>query len=74
MAQARVTLLNMSLPPVDNPDLHPLFESAQALDLPILIHGGVLRSPNVTSRHNPASCSRHIPATFWGSPEHFEAG
>lgn len=31
---------------LDNPDLHPLYESAQELDLPILVHGGVLRSPN----------------------------
>ncbi len=31
---------------LDNPDLHPLFRRAQELDLPILVHGGVLRSPN----------------------------
>ncbi|TMA82090.1 MAG: amidohydrolase [Deltaproteobacteria bacterium] len=31
---------------LDTPVLHPLFERAQDLDLPILVHGGVLRSPN----------------------------
>jgi predicted TIM-barrel fold metal-dependent hydrolase len=31
---------------LDNPDLHPLFQHAQELDIPILVHGGVLRSPN----------------------------
>jgi hypothetical protein len=30
---------------LDNPDLHPLYQRAQDLDLPILIHGGVLRPP-----------------------------
>jgi uncharacterized protein len=30
---------------LDNPDLHPLFACAQDLDLPILVHGGVLRPP-----------------------------
>jgi predicted TIM-barrel fold metal-dependent hydrolase len=30
---------------LDNPDLHPLYERAQDLDLPILVHGGVLRPP-----------------------------
>lgn len=30
---------------LDNPDLHPLYRSAQELDLPILVHGGVLRAP-----------------------------
>jgi len=31
---------------LDNPDLHPMFARAQDLDLPILVHGGVLRAPN----------------------------
>ncbi|MPZ14235.1 MAG: amidohydrolase family protein [Chloroflexi bacterium] len=30
---------------LDNPDLHPLYQRAQEIDLPILVHGGVLRSP-----------------------------
>ncbi|HYA29273.1 MAG TPA: amidohydrolase family protein [Acidobacteriota bacterium] len=30
---------------LDNPDLHPLYRRAQELDLPILVHGGVLRAP-----------------------------
>jgi predicted TIM-barrel fold metal-dependent hydrolase len=30
---------------LDNPELHPLFQRAQDLDLPILVHGGVLRPP-----------------------------
>ena len=30
---------------LDNPDLHPLFQRAQDLDLPIMIHGGTLRPP-----------------------------
>jgi predicted TIM-barrel fold metal-dependent hydrolase len=30
---------------LDNPDLHPLYRCAQDLNLPILVHGGVLRSP-----------------------------
>jgi len=30
---------------LDNPDLHPLYQQAQDLNLPILVHGGVLRSP-----------------------------
>ena len=30
---------------LDNPDLHPLYQRAQDLDLPILVHGGVLRGP-----------------------------
>lgn len=30
---------------LDNPDLHPLYQRAQDLDLPILVHGGVLRPP-----------------------------
>jgi predicted TIM-barrel fold metal-dependent hydrolase len=46
-------LAGVVIPPVcpggrllDNPDLHPLFACAQDLDLPILVHGGVLRAPN----------------------------
>ena len=31
---------------LDTPDLHALFQRAQDLDLPILVHGGVLRSPH----------------------------
>lgn len=30
---------------LDNPDLHPVYERAQDLDVPILVHGGVLRPP-----------------------------
>jgi predicted TIM-barrel fold metal-dependent hydrolase len=30
---------------LDNPALHPLYQRAQDLDLPIMIHGGVLRPP-----------------------------
>jgi hypothetical protein len=30
---------------LDNPDLHPLYQRAQDLDLPLMIHGGVLRPP-----------------------------
>ncbi|HEY3118524.1 MAG TPA: amidohydrolase family protein [Chloroflexota bacterium] len=30
---------------LDNPNLHPLYERCQDLDLPILVHGGVLRPP-----------------------------
>jgi predicted TIM-barrel fold metal-dependent hydrolase len=30
---------------LDNPDLHPIYERAQDLDVPILVHGGVLRPP-----------------------------
>ena len=46
-------LAGVVIPPVcpggkllDNPDLHPLFQRAQDLDIPILVHGGVLRAPN----------------------------
>lgn len=45
-------LVGVLLPPtcpggrlLDNPDLHPLFRCAEELDLPILVHGGVLRPP-----------------------------
>lgn len=31
---------------LDNPELHPLFQRAQELDMPILVHGGVLRAPH----------------------------
>ena len=30
---------------LDTPDLHPIYQRAQDLDLPILVHGGVLRPP-----------------------------
>lgn len=30
---------------LDNPDLHPLYRRAEELDLPLLVHGGVLRPP-----------------------------
>jgi predicted TIM-barrel fold metal-dependent hydrolase len=30
---------------LDNPDLHPLYQRCQDLDLPVLVHGGVLRPP-----------------------------
>jgi predicted TIM-barrel fold metal-dependent hydrolase len=30
---------------LDNPDLHPLYQCAQDLDLPLFVHPGVLRSP-----------------------------
>ena len=30
---------------LDNPDLHPLYDAAQALDLPLLAHGGTARPP-----------------------------
>jgi len=30
---------------LDNPDLHPLYEVAQELDLPLLAHGGTARPP-----------------------------
>jgi predicted TIM-barrel fold metal-dependent hydrolase len=30
---------------LDNPGLHPLYERAQDLEIPILVHGGVLRPP-----------------------------
>lgn len=30
---------------LDNPDLHPLYQHCQELDLPVLVHGGVLRPP-----------------------------
>ena len=30
---------------LDNPDLHPIFQVAQDLDLPIMVHGGTLRPP-----------------------------
>jgi len=30
---------------LDNPDLYPLYEAAQALDLPLLAHGGTARPP-----------------------------
>ena len=30
---------------LDNPDLYPLYEVAQDLDLPVLAHGGTARPP-----------------------------
>ncbi|MEA2641577.1 MAG: uncharacterized protein QOF51_2971 [Chloroflexota bacterium] len=30
---------------LDNPDLHPLYRASEELDVPILVHGGVLRPP-----------------------------
>jgi predicted TIM-barrel fold metal-dependent hydrolase len=52
-AEKDTNLVGVLVPPLcpggrllDNPDLHPLLQRAQDLDLPILIHGGVLRSPN----------------------------
>lgn len=52
-AEQDTNLVGVLVPPscpegrlLDNPDLHPLFRRAQELDLPILVHGGVLRSPN----------------------------
>ena len=30
---------------LDNPNLHPRYQRAQDLDLPVLVHGGVLRPP-----------------------------
>lgn len=30
---------------LDNPDLHPLFERSQDLDLPLWVHGGTMRPP-----------------------------
>ena len=30
---------------LDNPGLHPIYERAQELDVPIFVHGGVLRPP-----------------------------
>jgi uncharacterized protein len=30
---------------LDNPALHPLYQRAQDLDIPIMVHGGVLRPP-----------------------------
>ena len=31
---------------LDTPDLHPLFACAQDVDIPVLVHGGVLRAPH----------------------------
>ena len=45
-------LAGVMLPPagpngrlLDNPDYHPIYQAAQELDLPLLVHGGVLRPP-----------------------------
>jgi hypothetical protein len=52
-AEHDANLAGILIPPVcadgrllDNPDLHPLFQRAQNLDIPILVHGGVLRAPH----------------------------
>ena len=52
-AEKDANLAGVLVPPLcpdgkllDTPDLHPLFQRAQELDLPILVHGGVLRSPH----------------------------
>jgi predicted TIM-barrel fold metal-dependent hydrolase len=52
-AEHDANLAGILIPPVcadgrllDNRDLHPLFERAQNLDIPILVHGGVLRAPH----------------------------
>jgi len=51
-AEREDSVIGVLIPPtcpdgrlLDNPDLHPLFERAQELDLPVLVHGGVLRPP-----------------------------
>ncbi len=45
-------LVGVTVPPtsaygrlLDNPDLRPIFQRAQDLDLPVMVHGGVLRPP-----------------------------
>ncbi|MGH7847750.1 MAG: amidohydrolase family protein [Candidatus Binatia bacterium] len=52
-AEKDANCVGLLLPPLcpggrllDNPDLHPLFQRAEDLDIPILVHGGVLRSPD----------------------------
>jgi uncharacterized protein len=52
-ADRDANLAGLLMPPLcpdgrllDNPDLHPLFHRAEDLDMPILVHGGVLRAPN----------------------------
>jgi predicted TIM-barrel fold metal-dependent hydrolase len=52
-AEKDVNCVGVLVPPLcpggrllDNPDLHPLLQRAQELDLPVLVHGGVLRSPH----------------------------
>jgi predicted TIM-barrel fold metal-dependent hydrolase len=51
-AEKDTNLAGVLVPPLcpagrllDNPDLHALYERAQDLNLPILVHGGVLRAP-----------------------------
>ncbi|MBM2810888.1 MAG: Amidohydrolase [Chloroflexi bacterium] len=52
-AEQDTNLVGVHIPPVcpdgsllDNPALHPLFQCAQDLDLPLLVHGGVQRPPH----------------------------
>jgi len=37
---------------LDSPHLHPLYQRAQDLDLPIFVHGGVLRPPYTAGTHS----------------------
>lgn len=52
-AEKDANCVGVLIPPVcpggrllDNPDLHPLFRACEELALPVLVHGGVLRSPH----------------------------
>lgn len=52
-AKQDTKLAGVIIPPVcpggrllDTPNLHPLFRCAQELDIPVLVHGGVLRAPH----------------------------
>ena len=54
---------------LDNPDLHPLFDCAQSLDIPVLIHGGVLRPPytaGATELNNSGFILRAVYQTWGG--------
>jgi predicted TIM-barrel fold metal-dependent hydrolase len=51
-AEADPNMVGIYLPPngpnnmlLDDPGLHPIYETAQELDLPILVHGGTARPP-----------------------------
>ena len=51
-AEHDANLAGVMIPPagpngrlLDNPDYHPIYQAAQDLDLPLLVHGGVLRPP-----------------------------